>query len=99
MTYGFELMLQGGGRDVQSGEIFCPEGNSHCGGDADGGGSAYDHGADDMGDIVMGAGEDIGLLKRQAGLIDEADAIGGPFEGGNHSSQFIGRSAAEEAQE
>ena len=61
------------------------EGDAVGGGDADGGSAADDHGDDDLGNLFVGGGEDVALLERELGLIDEADAFGGPGKGGNHA--------------
>ena len=53
-------------------------------GDADGRGSADDHVADDGGDLLVVGGEDVGLLEGELGLVEEVNACGEPFEGGNH---------------
>ncbi len=60
------------------------EGYAHGGGYADGHGSADDHGLDDGGDLFVVGGEDVGLLKGELGLVEEIDAFGKPFEGGDH---------------
>ena len=54
-------------------------------GDADGRRAAHHHGDDDVGHLFVGCGEHIALFERELGLIDEADALGGPGEGGNHA--------------
>ena len=39
---------------------------------------------DDGGDLLVVGGEDVGFFVRELGLIEEVDAFGEPFEGGNH---------------
>ena len=52
---------------------------------ADGRRAADNHGDDDVGHLFVGCGEHVALFERELGLIDEADALGGPGEGGNHA--------------
>ncbi len=65
--------------------LFCDaDGDAHGSADADGGCSANDHGGDDVGYLRVGGCEDVDFFQRQAGLVEKADAFGGPFESGNH---------------
>jgi hypothetical protein len=65
------------------------DGDAHGGRDADGGGSADDHVADDGGDLFVVGGENVGLLEGELGLIEEVNAGREPFEGGNHVSYSL----------
>lgn len=76
------------------------DGHSHCGRDADGRRAADDHVADDCGDLLVVGREDVGLLQREFGLVEEVNAGGKPFEGGNHvlislddAGRFVARRA------
>ena len=71
-------------RDGGGGALLDADGDAHGSADADGGCSANDHGGDGVGDFVIGGCKDVDFFQRQAGLIEKADAFGGPFEGGNH---------------
>jgi hypothetical protein len=79
-----EVGVESGNRG--GGALLDADGDAHGSADADGGRSANDHGGDDVGDIVIGGCEDVDFFQRQAGLVEKADAFGGPFEGGNHRS-------------
>ena len=61
--FGGEVREIGGGAAVDA------DGYAHGGRDADGGGSADDHVADDGGDLLVVRGEDVGLLEGELGLI------------------------------
>ncbi len=79
----FELrrkLAGGGGVAAQ-----CAEGNSVGCGNTDGRSAADDHGDDDVGNLFVVSGEDVALLERELGLIDELYAFRGPGEGGNHA--------------
>ena len=73
----------GGGAAVDA------DGHAHGGGDADGGCAADDHVADDGGDLLVVGGEDVGLFEGELGLVEEINAGGEPFEGGNHVSTSL----------
>ena len=76
----FELgreVLRGRGVAAQS-----AEGDAVSGRDADGGSAADDHGDDDVGHLFIGGGEHVALFERELGLVDEADAVGGPVRVG-----------------
>ena len=60
------------------------ERNAHRRGDADGHGAAYDHVLDHRGYLLVVGGEDVGFFVWELGLVEEADAFGRPFEGGDH---------------
>ena len=80
-----------------SGGGFGGERQAHGCADADGWCTAHDHGGDDVGDILVGGGEDVGFFKWQSGLIEEPDAVLGPFKGGNHLFLSLsGRTGVEE---
>ena len=64
--------------------IFHSQRNAHCRGHADGGRSTHDHGANDVGDLLMRRAGNVGLFRRQLRLINEAYAPVSPFEGLNH---------------
>jgi hypothetical protein len=76
--FGSEALEIGGRAAIDA------DGDAHGGGDADGGGSADDHVADDGGDLLVVGGEDVGLLERELGLIEEINAGREPFEGRDH---------------
>ena len=66
--------------------VLCAEGDAVGSGDADGRRAAHHHGDDDVGHLFVGCGEDVALFERELGLIEEADAFGGPGESGNHAN-------------
>jgi len=76
--------LGGEGRDGGRGAAVDADSHAHGGRDADGGGSADDHVADDGGDLLVVGGEDVGLLEGELGLIEEVNAGREPFEGRDH---------------
>ncbi len=82
-----DLVVEGG--DVGGLRLADAEGDAHGGGDSDGGRAADDHVADDGGDLLVVGGEDVGLLEGKLGLIEEVNAVGEPFEGGNHVSSSL----------
>ena len=65
--------------------LLCAERNAVGGGDSDGGGTAYHHGHDDVGDLFVVGGGHVALFERKLGLIDEANAFRRPCEGRNHA--------------
>jgi len=67
------------GRDGGGGAAVDADGYAHGATDADGGGSADDHVADDGGDLLVVGGEDVGLLEGKLGLVEEVNASGEPF--------------------
>ena len=54
-------------------------------GDADGRRAAHHHGDNVVGHLFVGCSEHVALFERELGLIEEADALGGPGQGGNHA--------------
>ena len=76
------------GREVGRGcgpGLLRAKGHAVGGGDANSRRAAHNHGDDDVGHLVDVGGEHVALFKGKLGLIDEADAIGGPAECGNHT--------------
>ncbi len=73
------------GRDAGGCAPGDAEGHAHGGGDADRGRAADDHGGDGVRYFLVTSGEDVGFLKGQAGLVEEAYAVLCPFECGNHA--------------
>lgn len=61
-----------------------PESHAHRGRDADGGGSADDHVANDGGDLLVIGCENVGFFEGKFRLVEEINAGGEPFKGGNH---------------
>ena len=79
-----DLDFRGEGGDGGRGAAVDAEGDAHGSGDANGHGAADDHVTDDGGDLLIVSGEDVGFLEGELGLVEEVDAGGKPFEGGNH---------------
>ena len=52
---------------------------------ADGRRAADHHGDDGVGHLIAGCSEHVALFEGELGLVDEADALGSPSEGGNHA--------------
>ena len=53
--------------------------DAHGRGHADGGRAAHHHGANDVGNLLVRLADDVGFLRGQLRLVDEADALVGPF--------------------
>ena len=70
--------------------IVHAEGNAHGGSHADGGRAAHHHIADHIGYLLMRLAGDVGFFGGQLRLIEEANALVGPFEGLDHAS-VVGR--------
>ena len=74
--------------------ILDRQSDAHGGGNADSGCSADDHGADDFGHLFMRLAGDVGFFHGQLRLVDEADALVGPFKGLDHEAGLSSRSSA-----
>ena len=58
------------------------------GGNTDGRRAANHHGDDHVRHLFIVGGEHIAFLEREPGLVEEANPLGGPCQGRNHSLQF-----------
>ena len=64
--------------------VLDPQGNAHGRRYSDRRSAAHHHRGDDVGYLLIGLGQNIGLFQRQLGLIEKANTCGGPFKGRNH---------------
>ena len=67
------------------GAVLHPQGKSHSRGNADCRSPAHHHVEDGLGNLVISGCQHIGFFEGQAGLVEEAYALGGPLKGGNHN--------------
>src|SRR5882724_716962 len=72
-------------REVLGLAVACPEGDSHRRGHADRGRAAHHHVADGVRYLLVRLAEEVHLFVRELRLVDEADALLGPFEGFDHT--------------
>ena len=83
LAYDFKLF-------PELGELFrfavtCAQRNAHARSHADSGRAAHHHVADGVRDLLVRLGQQVHLFRGQLRLVDEADALRGPFQCFNHT--------------